>query len=191
MGERSSNLPVSLDLEELFLEHADGLTGAVRGILGPEADVEEVLQEAFLRILKARRRGGRARDPVAWIFVVTMNLAKDLRRSSRRRGDRVNLEEVDPVELKTSDVGPLTRLQGGEWVEAARRAIRRLKETEKEVFLLRTSGGCSFSVIADALGIPVGTAKTRMRAALRRLRESLASYAPEVGSAVRAREDER
>ena len=57
-------------------------------------------------------------------------------------------------------------------------AIHELKNSEKEVFLLRTSAGLSFEEAANALHIPVGTAKTRMRAALIHLRQSLKHFAP-------------
>ena len=166
------------DLAEIFRSHADGLAGAVRGILGPHADVQEILQDAFLRAWKARQKGSPVKDPVAWIFVITMNLARDVRRSSARRQDSVPLEEVDPVTLSARETDPARRIQHDEWLDAARAAIVRLKDTEKEVFLLRTSGGRTFEAIAETLGIPTGTAKTRMRSALQRLRQSLKGFAP-------------
>ncbi len=163
----------------------------MRGILGPGADVQEVLQEAFLRVWKARDGRLEVRDPVAWIFVVTMNLAKDLRRRRQRREAHVPVVEVDPVELKTSRQEPLGELERGEWLQAARSAIVQLADPEKEVFVLRTSGGRTFAAIAESLGIPVGTAKTRMRSALRHLRERLAAFAPELPSGFEPGEGKR
>jgi RNA polymerase sigma-70 factor (ECF subfamily) len=75
-------------------------------------------------------------------------------------------------------VEPRAQLERREALTAARSAIHALSEPEKEVFLLRTSGGLTFEAAAEALGIPVGTAKTRMRAALGRLRAALAAHAP-------------
>ena len=54
-----------------------------------------------------------------------------------------------------------------------REAIRRLPEIHREVFLLRQNGDLGYAAIAEIRGIPVGTAKTRMRAALARLKEAL------------------
>jgi RNA polymerase sigma-70 factor (ECF subfamily) len=170
--------PQGQDLAELFKEHGEGLAGAVRGILGPRADCQEVLQEAFTRALQALRRDFVPDSGVAWIFVITMNLAKDLRRRRKRRGGTKSLEDANPMELQSREPAPQARLERAEALAAARMAICDLKHNEKEVFLLRSSAGLSFEEAARALGIPVGTAKTRMRAALARLRRNLRDIAP-------------
>ena len=82
-------------LEDVFLEHGAGLAGAVRGILGPRADTGEVLQQAFLKAWKAERERGPANDRVAWLFVLTMNQARDVRRGAMRRERALPVEEVD------------------------------------------------------------------------------------------------
>ena len=82
------------------------------------------------------------------------------------------------MELRSVEPAPETRLEQAEAVAAARDAIHALQTNEKDVFLLRTSAGLSFTEAAAALGIPVGTAKTRMRAALIHLRDKLKHFAP-------------
>ena len=82
-------------------------------------------------------------------------------------------------------------LEGREALGAAREAILRLEEDVKQVFLLRVSGELSFEAIAEALGIPVGTAKTRMRTALRRLQKHLAAFAPDAPLDIRDRGEAR
>jgi RNA polymerase sigma-70 factor (ECF subfamily) len=166
------------DLEQVFLAHRHGLAGAVRGVLGPRADAEELLQDAYLKALRAVRRGFAPRDPVAWVFVITINLAKDRRRRAHKRGTAQSLEEDPSMELSATQPAPGARLESDEAIRAARAAIERLADPEKEVFLLRASGELSFAAAAEALGIPIGTAKTRMRTALARLRRELAAFAP-------------
>ena len=178
-------------LVALFEENASRLSGAVRGILGPRADTQEVLQEAFLAAWRALGRGSRPDDPTAWIFVLTLNLARDQRRKAVRRGPHQKLDDVDEANMQVEERDPATALMMSEAVERARDAIYELDESQKEVFLLRVSGELTFDAIAEALGIPVGTAKTRMRTALRKLREHLAELAPGVGSAVRAEGEAR
>ena len=166
------------DLEALFQEHRAGLSGAVRGVLGPRADVHEVLQDAFLAAWKAQQAGRGPTEPVGWIFVLTINLARGLRRKTLRRGVPLDIDEVDEVSLTAKSGRPDAAAQGSEALDAAQHAIQALPEPQKEVFLLRVSGGLPFHQVASALGIPEGTAKTRMRAALAELRQRLQSHAP-------------
>lgn len=165
------------DLEALFEAHRDGLAGAVRGILGPGADVQDVLQEAFLRAWRAREAGRAGRDQRAWIFVVALNTARDARRRWRFRRS-APLEESGAMNVQTREPGPQRRIETDEALLAARNAIHDLGENEREVFLLRVSGELTFDAIGEALGIPVGTAKTRMRRALAELRTTLSRHAP-------------
>lgn len=166
------------DLTTLFRTCAEGLSGAVRGVLGARAETAEVLQEAFLKAWRALQGGERPKDLKAWVFVVTLNLAKDLRRRRLRRPAGLPLEEADAMHLTAADPAPGAGIEQAEAVEAAREAIHGLRDEEKEVFLLRVSGGLGFDDIAESLGIPTGTAKTRMRLALSKLRVRLAAFAP-------------
>ena len=168
----------SSDLTTLFQAHANGLGGAVRAILGGAEDVEEVLQEAFLKLWRNRRRFEAAKDPVAWVFVVTLNCARDLRRRHLRRRPTAQLDEEFRLPPCPRQEKPSDSLEFEERVDAARGAIHRLGEREREVFLLRTSADLSFCAIANALAIPEGTAKTRMRRALLQLRRHLAAPHP-------------
>ena len=165
-------------LADLFREHRAGLAGAVRAMLGPGVDVQELLQDAFLKAWEAIRRDTFPRDPVAWVFVLTMNLARDRRRSSQRRGVAPSLEEIPEVEIQTPDANPAHDLESAEILNAARSAILGLDDGEKEVFLLRASGELTFEAAAQALDIPIGTAKSRMRSALTKLRRDLSAFAP-------------
>jgi RNA polymerase sigma-70 factor (ECF subfamily) len=159
-------------LAQLFQEHRQGLSGAVRGVLGGSADVAEVLQDAFLKCWQGWQRDGAPSDPVAWIFVVTWNVAVDVRRRGQRRPPHTSLDEETAMKLHTESP-PLQALEAREELAFAQAAIERLADPEKQVFLLRVSGGLTFDAVAVALAIPLGTAKTRMRTALQKLRRSL------------------
>ena len=89
------------------------------------------------------------------------------RRSKRQQ----HLEEVT---VTTTDT-PYAEAERQETLRRVRQAIYRLPESEREVFLLRQNTEQSFQEVAEALEIPIGTAKTRMRSALRRLRSALRS----------------
>lgn len=175
--------PMKLDPSDLarrFREHEDGLCGAILGVVGPSIDRGELLQEAFLRCLKALRAGKIQGDPTGFMYVVTLNLARDLRRRDLRAADRgrtTPIDEVPEMEMRSTDNEASACAEEREAVADARAAIRRLRDPEKEVFILRVSAGLTFERVAEQLGIPVGTAKTRMRLALGQLRQHLAAHA--------------
>lgn len=164
-------------LTQLFQTHRRGLAGSVRSVLGTSADVTELLQEAFLKCWRHWQSGHRPNDPVAWIFVVVWNVAIDARRSRQRRPIHETLDE-DSTLATTTHPSPPRALEQREAVARAQAAVAGLSEPEQQVFLLRVSGELTFEAAAEALSIPVGTAKTRMRSALHKLRQTLGVTVP-------------
>ena len=162
-------------LSQLFQTHRQGLAGAVRSVLGTSADVTELLQEAFLKCWQGWQHGNRPSDPVAWVFVVTWNVAVDARRRRQRRPVHESLHE--DTMLAPTQPPPSHALEQREAVARAQAAVAGLSDPEQQVFLLRVAGELTFEGVAEALAIPVGTAKTRMRAALQKLRMALGAVA--------------
>jgi RNA polymerase sigma-70 factor (ECF subfamily) len=80
----------------------------------------------------------------------------------------------DETSLAGHEQRPDEIVEHDERLQRLRGALTQLREEEKEVFLLRQNGDLTYEEIADALEIPSGTVKTRMRLALTRLREVLA-----------------
>ena len=175
----------SLPLADLFRDHASGLAGAARGVLGSRADTREVLQDVYLKAHRALEAGASPKDPVGWLFVMTLNHARDVARSERRSAPATDIDEIDEMQLMQDTDTPARAAERSERVRAARDAIERLDEPLKDVFLLRVSGELGFDAVSELLHIPVGTAKTRMRAALARLRSALGAHGPTQGGDVR------
>ncbi|HVC98634.1 MAG TPA: RNA polymerase sigma factor, partial [Pirellulales bacterium] len=109
----------------------------------------------------------------AWIFRIALNTGRDLRGAAWRRRRRPLAE--DGLMLVAARAPTEDRLERAEQLDQLRRAVHELRREEQEVFLLRQNGELTYEEIAAALGIPLGTVKTRMRLALGRLREVLAS----------------
>lgn len=173
------------ELAALFRDHASGLAGAVRGILGGRTDTREVLQDVYLKAHRAIEAGAAPRDPVGWLFVMTLNCARDIARRERRSERTTDIEEIDAMQLSQDAETPVHIAERNERVRAAREAIQGLDDPLKDVFLLRVSGELRFEDVAELLRIPVGTAKTRMRAALARLRWALDAHEPSGGGELR------
>jgi RNA polymerase sigma-70 factor (ECF subfamily) len=164
--------PEADPLTARFLALADRLTGTAYFVLGRREDARDAVQEAFVRCWRSRGATVAARDLDAWIFAVLLNAAKDLRRRRRLR-DAEPLPTEDAMRATAREPEPGAAMERHDALERVRGAIHALPEAEREVFLLRQNGDLTFEAIGRALGCPVGTAKTRMRAALRRLREAV------------------
>lgn len=165
-------VPAEPSLVDLFQAHRRGLAGAVRSVLGAQADATEILQDAFLKCWRNWQAGTRPNDPVAWIFVVAWNAAVDARRRRQRQPVHESLDEASDMAPRVL-IPPSRAAEQREDVARAQAAVAGLSEPEQQVFLMRVGGELSFEAVAEALAIPVGTAKTRMRSALQKLRSVL------------------
>ena len=107
----------------------------------------------------------------AWIFRVSLNVAKDVQRSAWRRKVKPLLgAELMPT---AETVAPTQGLEEQETLSLLRDALTCLRPEEKEVFLLRQNGEMTYEQIAEMYSRPVGTVKTQMRSALQKLRKVL------------------
>ncbi len=156
-------------LSSAFASLGDRLMGTAYLVLGHREDAREAVQEAFLKCWRQRETVIGRTSLTPWIFSVVLNASRDLRRRRRvRRSEKLPGEERMPASGRDAD--PPATVEKREEVERLRAAVHKLPEHEREVFLLRQNGDLTYHAIADVLGTPVGTVKTRMRSALARLR---------------------
>lgn len=147
--------------------------GVALAIAGDPSVAEEVAQQAFVRAWQHAGAYDPRRAPVGgWLGVITRNLALDAARVRPPAGlDPSGLLErlVDPA--PASD--PEGLLVAAEAAGTLREALRSLPREQATAVVLAGMVGLSASQIAEREGIPLGTAKTRVRTALRRLRAEL------------------
>ncbi|QPZ38007.1 ECF RNA polymerase sigma factor SigK [Paramicrobacterium chengjingii] len=151
---------------------ASRVHGLVRRILIDDAQSEEVTQEIFLEIWQAAPRFDASRgSALGWIFTLAHRRAVDRVRSaqsSRERDERIAKRDTDATYDPVAEEGD-ARIEG----QRVHRAMRGLSEAQREAITLAYYGGFSQSEIAERLGIPIGTVKTRLRDGMIRLRSLL------------------
>lgn len=135
--------------------------------LGP-AELEDALQETFLRLFRSLDRLDPARPPKAYALGIARHVAQDLvRRREVRRG-----EEADPDQRaaagRTSDLAERSEEQ-----ELVREALEALPAREREVLALRHQSRLTMEALASALRCSVPTARGRLREAARRFAAEL------------------
>ena len=148
-------------------------------IVGEHADAEEVVADAFAQIWRSAAGFDPARGSVAaWIATITRTRALDLVRSRKRRARVLEDAAVVTDEGETLVLAPTLEAadRGAELSETSaivQRSLAELSAPQRRVIELAYFGGFSQSEIAAQLSEPLGTVKTRMRAALEKLRQSL------------------
>jgi RNA polymerase sigma-70 factor, ECF subfamily len=164
--------PEAFDM--LVDEYAPRVRGYLRRIIRTD-DVDDFVQEVFLRVVRtigSYHDGGRFD---AWIFQIARNLTFDHLREKMRHP--IQLDE--PVDLETATQNSsralvpqagLERAEANSQIEAA---LSRLPDTEREVILLRHFGRLTFEEIATVMNTPLGTALARSHRGLSKLRNSM------------------
>lgn len=138
---------------------------------------EDLSQEAFSRVFSRRRDFEPSGKFSTWLWRIALNLCHDeLRRRSRRSEVALDSDEAgfDPDsatrrEPAAPGQGPDESLASLERAEIMRRAVTGLPEHYRTVVILRHYEGLKFAEIAEVLGIPEGTVKSRMAEALTQL----------------------
>jgi RNA polymerase sigma-70 factor, ECF subfamily len=162
-------------LEELYSRYSTSVYSLARFMLRQEALAEEASQDIFLNIwLKASSYNPERGEPRAWIMSVAHHKVVDIIRSRRR-----NINMTDPKDYETLDLLPSGQMSTADEAELnlererIRRALTILPEAQREVIVLAYFHGLSQSEIAERLGQPLGTVKTRVRLAMQKLRAEL------------------
>lgn len=135
--------------------------------LGDRGRAEDAVQETFASIWRSAGSYRRERGPGApWLYAVARNAIVDRRRA-------LGPIPAEPVDEPSSDAGPDERAESSWTAWRIHRALAELPDQERKLIELAYWGGLSQSEIAEFVGIPLGTVKTRTRSALSRLADAL------------------
>jgi RNA polymerase sigma factor (sigma-70 family) len=141
--------------------------GVAYRILRDQALAEDAVQEAFLAVWRSAESYRRERaTPSTWLLTLVHRRAVDLvRREDRRRAEPLD----EPPEAIGGDVPEEAAVRGRRM--AVQSALRSLPEDQRQALELAYYGGYTQSELAERLGVPLGTVKSRMFSGLNRLRE--------------------
>ena len=149
----------------LYQRYSGPVFGLALRRLGDRGRAEDAVQETFASIWRSAGSYKPDRGPGApWLYAVARNAIVDRARA------RTDIPAEIPDE-PSHDAGPPEQAEQGYVAWRIHRALEELPEREREVIGLAYWSGLSQSEVAEFLGIPLGTVKTRTRAALSRLGE--------------------
>ena len=156
----------------VYRDHAAEVEAIARRVLGDRAQAEDVVHDVFLRLWMNPRAYQPARGDVgAYLRVLARSRAIDARRSlgaATRAGERFRAVAADG-ELHGVEA-PLASTEARDMRRELGLALRTLPDTQREAVVLAYWGDLPDHQIARRAGVPLGTAKSRIRLGLRRLR---------------------
>ncbi|MEX2287880.1 MAG: sigma-70 family RNA polymerase sigma factor [Planctomycetaceae bacterium] len=170
---------------ELVQTYQDRLIGIFRHLLSDQDAAEDLAQEVFLRIYRARDRYQPTARFSTWLFRIANNLASNKRRSKgRRREVALNIHDSGPIGIQPQEkliadksaFMPTRQAAKSEMREVVRGALESLNERQKMALLLHKFEGMSYSDIGVSMDMSAAAVKSLLSRARDSLREKLARY---------------
>jgi RNA polymerase sigma-70 factor, ECF subfamily len=157
-------------LAEIYDRFGAVAYGLALRVLRDEALAQDAVQDAFLAVWRTAASFSPERGAArTWVLTLVHRRAVDLvRREERRRGDPLE-STAEPASDELTDQQAWLRFER----ERVQAALKRLPDQQREALELAYYGGFSQSQLAERLGEPLGTIKSRMHTGLARLRELL------------------
>lgn len=166
-----------LDAFDIIVQrYQDRLLNFVLRFIGEQETAEDIVQETFLRVFRKRKEYRALANFSTWIFTIAGNLAKsELRRRKRWRFMFLdgNEHEERPLDLPDESQRPDYVTETEMTSALIQEAISSLPPHYREVVLLRDVDGMSYQEIAEVVGCPIGTVKSRVNRGRLRLQNKL------------------
>ncbi|MBP3693907.1 MAG: RNA polymerase sigma factor [Thermoguttaceae bacterium] len=167
-------------LEQLIRRYEQDLYHYLRHFLGDAQLAEDVFQAAFLQIYLKSSQFELGRKFRPWLYMVATNQAIDLQRRNKRhqhasleKNVQISGEELDGISLLEILPGnvpsPEEQIQKEEHARQIRNCVDQLPESLRTVLILIYYEGIKYREVAEILNIPVGTVKSRLHTAIKKL----------------------
>jgi RNA polymerase sigma-70 factor (ECF subfamily) len=174
------------EFDELYDTHRIAVYSFAYRLTQNRGEAEDLFQETWLRVAQYFPKALDMRKVKAWLFTITANLHKDsLRRKRTRRRFLFQKKWTADQDMTGCEGFPeyasADESQEMEQVEmghAISQAVSHLPDQHRLVFMLKEVAGFKQSEISEILGIPIGTVKSVMFRAVKKLRQDLAAYHP-------------
>jgi RNA polymerase sigma-70 factor (ECF subfamily) len=160
---------------EIIARYKDGLYAFLRRFLNHQDIIEDVFQETFLQLFSSRDSFDTSRALRPWLFTIAINKARDALRKQQRTAATSLGTLSEPAEMSISDAvntltsfdtTPYDDVEKEETAERVRHVISTLPENLREILMLGYFEQFSYKQMADILGIPIGTVKSRLHTAV-------------------------
>lgn len=161
------------------LTHLDGLYNLARWLVRDPAEAEDLVQETFLRALRGFHQFRAGTNLRAWLFQILRNTFFTQYRKRGREPEAVDPDVLDTLAIRlgpASEAGSLSGASSGTLSVDLRAALEQLPDDYRAVVVLADVEDFTMTEVADIMGCPVGTVKSRLFRARAILQELLRDY---------------
>lgn len=163
----------ALAFDDVYRAHFPFVWRSARRLGVADAALDDVVQEVFV-VVHRRLQDFEGRSTLkTWLFGITLRIARDHRRSARRRDPG---PPVDPDTLRASGGGPSESAEKAEAVRTLHVLLDELDDERREVFVMAELEQMAMPEIAEALAVNVNTAYARLRVARQEFEQALARH---------------
>lgn len=158
---------------QLVTRYQDRLYNTLVHVVGSREAAYDVVQDAFVQAYVKLDTFHRASAFYTWLYRIAFNTAVSHR---RRAKPTLSVEQArDALGHEPVDRGdpPQARMERQERACQVHAALAKISEEHRSILVLREIDGCSYEQIADILGLPIGTIRSRLHRARLQLREQL------------------
>ena len=150
------------------------IRGAAFRVLRSDDEARDISQEAFLKAFRSLPSFKREARFSSWLYQIALNLSRDRLRRRRTRV-LVSLDEMEQAGTVFAADRPSAHdlVEAGDLARAVAAAVAALPEEQREVIVLKEYQELTFAEIAEVLGLPASTVKTRLYRGLSQLRIAL------------------
>ena len=168
--------------DEIVTRYKDGIYNYVWRMVSNREDAEDLAQEVFVRAFAAIKTFRREANLRTWLYKIASNLCVDrYRRAGLEKQWIIPLERqqndtVRPIDIPDHSSDPRRSFERSELQAEVKKALLKLPEKLRSAIILFDIEGLSYEEIADAMGCPIGTVKSRIFNARMKLRGLLKGY---------------
>ena len=168
--------------EDRAMPFLDLLYRYAHGLTGDAMYADDLVQETMLKAYRSWRQFREGSNARAWLLTILRNTFNTEYRKSIRAGIAVDIDDLEPYVVfdRLSDVDPEGQLLDHTIDLEVEAAVERVPQPFREAFLLKVEG-LDYGEIADVIGVPLGTVKSRISRARTFLRRELLVYAVREG----------
>jgi RNA polymerase sigma-70 factor, ECF subfamily len=163
----------SAAFDSLVRKYQDRLLSSVFHVSGSRVEAEDAVQDAFVQAYLKLPTFAGGSSFYTWLYRIALNTAISRRRKERSGVAVEKSREWAANEPADAREAPADRLLRQERAMQVRRALSELADEFRVVLVLREIEGCDYDTIAQILGLPIGTVRSRLHRARLQLREQL------------------